>query len=97
MRYSNPYKFPVARRRKGNLYKSKQSSTASWTDLIKFDVQELIPEQPKAQPLCSDGDVAELFLAETKSVMPGESCSNLQVKDMDSSSEFTLEDETTQE
>ena len=39
------------------------------------------------------GDVAELFLAETNSMMPGEACNYLQVNDMDSSSEFHLEDE----
>ena len=39
------------------------------------------------------GDVAELFLAETNSMMPGEACNYLQVNDMDSSSEFRLEDE----
>ena len=39
------------------------------------------------------GDVAELFLAETNSMMPGEACNYLQVNDMDSSSEFPLEDE----
>ena len=38
-------------------------------------------------------DVAELFLAETNSMMPGEACNYLQVNDMDSSSEFPLEDE----
>lgn len=38
------------------------------------------------------GDVAELFLAETNSMMPGEACNYLQVNDMDSSSEFPLED-----
>ena len=39
------------------------------------------------------GDVAELFLAETNSIMPGEACNYLQVNDMDSLSEFPLEDE----
>ena len=39
------------------------------------------------------GDVAELFLAETNSMMPGEACNYLQVNDMDSSSEFPLKDE----
>ena len=39
------------------------------------------------------GNVAELFLAETNSMMPGEACNYLQVNDMDSSSEFPLEDE----
>ena len=39
------------------------------------------------------GDVAELFLAETNSMMPGEACNYLQVNDMDNSSEFRLEDE----
>ena len=39
------------------------------------------------------GDVAELFLAETNSMMPGEACNYLQVNDMDSSGEFRLEDE----
>ena len=48
MRYSNPYKFPAARRRKGNLYKLKQSSTGTRNDLNKCDVEELIPEQPQA-------------------------------------------------
>ena len=37
------------------------------------------------------GDVAELFLAEANSMMPGEACNYLQVND--SSSEFRLEDE----
>ena len=92
MRYSNPYKFPAARRRKGNLYKWKQSSTGTRNDLKQCNVEELIPEQPQAQP-CSHGDVAELFLAETNSIMLGEVCSYLQVKDMDSSCEFALEDE----
>ena len=97
MHYSNPYKFPAARRRKGNLYKWKQSSTGTRNDLKQCDVEELIPEQPhpeqpQVQP-CSHGDVAELFLAETNSMMLGEVCSYLQVKDMDSSCEFALEDE----
>ena len=39
------------------------------------------------------GDVAELFLAETNSMMPGEACNYLQVNDMDCPSEFPLEDE----
>ena len=39
------------------------------------------------------GDVAELFLAETNSMMPGEAWNYLQVNDMDSSSESPLEDE----
>ena len=39
------------------------------------------------------GDVAELFLAETNSMMPGEACNYLQVNNMDSSSEFPLGDE----
>ena len=39
------------------------------------------------------GDVAELFLAETNSMMPGEACNYLQVNDMDSSSESPLEDD----
>lgn len=93
MRYSNPYKFPAARRRKGNLYKSKQSTTGTRNDLKQCDVEELILEQPQAQPLCSHDDVAELFLAETNNTMLGEACSYFQVKDMDSSSEFALEDE----
>ena len=42
---------------------------------------------------CMHGDVAELFLAETNSIMPGEACNYLQVNDMDSSSEFPLEGE----
>lgn len=50
MRHSNPYKFQAARRRKGNLYKSKQSSTGTHNDLNKFDVEELIPEGSQAQP-----------------------------------------------
>ena len=93
MRSSNPYKFPAARRRKCNIYKLKQSSTGTRNDLNKCDVEELIPEQPQAQPLYAHGDVAELFLAETNSLMPGEACSYLQVKDVDSSSESALEDE----
>ena len=43
--------------------------------------------------LCIHGDVTELFLGETNSMMPGEACNYFQVKDMDSSSEFSLEDE----
>ena len=39
------------------------------------------------------GDVAELFLAETNSMMPGEACNYLQVNYVDSSIEFRLEDE----
>ena len=39
------------------------------------------------------GDVAELFLAKTNSIMPGEACNYLQVNDMDSPSEFPLEGE----
>ena len=79
MRHSNPYKFQAARRQKGNLYKSKQSSTGTHNDLIKCDVEELIPEGSQAQPFvcmadCLHGDVAELFLAETNSMMPGEAC-----------------------
>ena len=50
MRHSNPYKFQAARRRKGNLYKSKQSSTGTHNDLNKCDVEELIPEGSQAQP-----------------------------------------------
>ena len=50
MRHSNPYKFQAARRRKGNLYKSKQSSTGTRNDLNKCDVEELIPEGSQAQP-----------------------------------------------
>ena len=45
------------------------------------------------QPLYTHGDVAELFLAETNSMMPGEACNYLQVKDIDSSSESAVEDE----
>ena len=58
-------------------------------------MEELIPEptSTQAQPLCSHGDVAELFFAETNSTMLGEACNYLQVKDIDSSSEFALEDE----
>ena len=95
MRYSNPYKFPAARRRKGNLYKSKQSSTGTCNNLKQCNVEELIPKQTstQAQPLCSHGDVAELFFAETNSTMLGEASNYLQVKDIDSSSEFALEDE----
>ena len=48
--HSNPYKFQAARRRKGNLYKSKQSSTGTHNDLNKFAVEELIPEGSQAQP-----------------------------------------------
>ena len=97
MRYSNPYRFPAARRRKGNQYRSKQPSTGTRNDLKQSDVKELIPEQPQAQPLCTHGDgdvgVGELFLAETNSMMLDEACSYLQVKDMDSSSDFAFEDE----
>ena len=79
MRYSNPYKFPAARRRKGNLYKSKQSSTGTCNNLKQCNVEELIPKQTstQAQPLCSHGDVAELFFAETNSTMLGEAIGGL--------------------
>ena len=79
MRHSNPYTFAAARRRKGNLYKSKRSSTGTRNDLNKCDVEELIPEEPQAQPLdlCSHGDVSELFLSQTNNMMPGEAYSYL--------------------
>ena len=94
MRHSNPYKFQAARRRKDNLYKSKQSSTGTRNDLNKCDVEELIPEGSQAQYVfCMHGDVTELFLAETNSMMPGEACNYLQVNDMDSSRESPLEDD----
>ena len=93
MRYSNPYRFPAARRQKGNQYKSKQPSTGTCNDLKQSDVEELIPEQPHVHPLCSHGDVAELFLAETNRMMLDEDCSYLQAKDMDRSSDFASEDE----
>ena len=76
MRHSNLYKFAAARRRKGNLYKSKQSSTGTCNDLNKCDVKDMIPAQ--AQPLCMHGDDSELFLSETNSMMPGEACSYLE-------------------
>ena len=40
--------FPATRRRKGNLYKLKQSSTGTRNDLNKCDVEELIPEGSQA-------------------------------------------------
>ena len=69
MRHSNPYKFPAARRRKGNLYKAKQSSTGTRNDLNKCDVEEMIPDTRHAQPLCT-GDPAEIFEAEVSTEQP---------------------------
>lgn len=60
MRHSNPYKFPAATRRKGNLYKAKQLSTGTRNDLNKCDVEEMIPDTRHAQPLCT-GDPAEIL------------------------------------
>lgn len=92
MCHSNPYKFPAARRRKGNLYKAKQSSTGTRNDLNKCDVEEMIPDTRHAQPLCT-GDPAEIFEAETNSMILGEDCSYFQVQDMEDSSTFGLEEE----
>ena len=62
MRHSNPYKFQAARRRKGNLYKSKQSSTGTDNDLNKCDVEELIPEGSQAQPFVCMAMLLNFFL-----------------------------------
>ena len=79
MRHSNPYKFPAARRRKGNLYKAKQSSTGTRNDLNKCDVEEMIPDKYSK--------------AETNSMILGEDCSYFEVQDMEDSSTFGLEEE----
>ena len=52
----------------------------------------MIPDTPHAQPLCT-GHAAELFLAETNSMLLGEACRYLQVQDMEDSSTFGLEEE----
>ena len=49
MRHSNPYKFPAARRRKGNFQKAKQSPavTRNGFNKCESDVQEVFCEQPR--------------------------------------------------
>ena len=52
----------------------------------------MIPDTRHAQPLCT-GDPAEIFEAETNSMILGEDCSYFQVQDMEDSSTFGLEEE----
>ena len=92
MRHSNPYKFPAARRRKGNFQKAKQSPavTRNGFNKCESDVQEVFCEQPRE--LRCTVDTVELLQVEKTYTSPGEVCSYEQIQDMDDSSDSELED-----
>ena len=92
MRHSNPYKFPAARRRKGNFQKAKQSPavTRNGFNKCESDVQEVFCEQPRE--LRCTVDTVELLQVEKTYTSPGEVCSYEQIQDMDDSRDSELED-----
>ena len=93
MRHSNPYKFPAARSRKGNLQKANQppAVTRNGFNRCESDVQEMLCEQPR-ELRCTVSTV-ELLQAETTNTSPGEVCSCEQIQDMDDSSDFENKDD----
>ena len=89
MRHSNPYIFPAARRRKGNLQKVRKLSNVTHNGFNKCesDVQEVFCEQPRVT-----SSHHELLQADTINTPQGVVCSDQQMPDMDDSSDFEFKD-----